>query len=235
MSGEVGERLRSYRLDAGLQMEDLAARTRISVRHIRALEEGRFDLLPGEAFIRGFIRSLCGELGRDPEPLLQIMTRLQEEAAEEEGNNGTADAKKPFPLFLTAGILLFLVIGGVLIHGGKKKAPDTIPAAVPPEEVLSPPEEKTLASALEEERKEELDLVIRAVEKTWLRVRVDSSEAWDTTMKTGDEIRLRGMERISLFIGNAGGVLFELNGKRFGPPGSAGQVISNYVITRDNL
>ena len=48
-------------------------------------------------------------------------------------------------------------------------------------------------------------------------------------------VHLRANESIVLLIGNAGGIFFELNGKRFGPPGSHGQVISNYVITRDNL
>jgi len=77
--------------------------------------------------------------------------------------------------------------------------------------------------------------LLRATEKTWLRIQADSSEPWETTMKTGDEIRLKAVDRVALFIGNAGGILLELNGKRFGPLGTQGQVISNYVITRDNL
>ena len=81
----------------------------------------------------------------------------------------------------------------------------------------------------------ELDLLLRATEKTWLRIQADSSQPWETTMKAGDEIRLKAVDRVALFIGNAGGILFELNGKRFGPLGTQGQVISNYVITKDNL
>ena len=92
-----------------------------------------------------------------------------------------------------------------------------------------------LVETAKEEPIVELDLLLRATEKTWLRIQADSSEPWETTMKTGDEIRLKAVERVALFIGNAGGIRFELNGKRFGPLGTQGQVISNYVITKDNL
>ena len=236
MFSELGEKLRSYRQDAGFEVEDLASRTRIAARYVRALEEGRVDLLPGKAFVKGFIRSLCAELEKDPEPLLELLTEIDEAESQEE-NNGSTDTKKPFPLFLTGGILLVLGVGGVLLHGGGDKTTEPIPGPV---SVSSEPAGQVVR---ENEpfpqpgvnQQEELDLVIRAVEKTWLRVQVDSSKTWETTMKTGDEIRLRGMERINLFIGTAGGIFFELNGRRFGPPGSAGQVISNYVITRDNL
>ena len=236
MFSELGKKLRSYRLDAGFEVEDLASRTRIATRHVRALEEGRFELLPGNVFVKGFIRSLCAELEKDPGPLLELMTRIEEEEAQEE-KNGSADSKKPFPLLLTAGVLLVLVFGGILLHGGREKTPDRNRASVPASSspVVHAVQENDPFPPSGVDQQEEMDLVIRATEKTWLRVQVDSSKAWETTMRTGDEITLKGMERISLFIGNAGGIFFELNGRRFGPPGSAGQVISNYVITRDNL
>jgi len=236
MFRELGERLRSYRVDAGFQIAELAERTRISPRYVQALENGRIDLLPGYVFVKGFIRSICAELDRDPEPLLEIVERAEEEETAEE-KNGSNDSRKVFPLFLTTGVLLVLVIGGIFLHGGGEKESNQNPSDVyvSPEAILETLNGPDSFSALGENHPEELDLVIRAIEKTWLRIQSDSSQSWETTMKTGDEIRLKGMERVSLFIGNAGGILFELNGKRFGPPGSRGQVISNYVITRDNL
>ena len=244
MSREVGDRLREFRTDAGLEVAELAARTRISARYIQALEEGRFDLLPGSFFARGFIKSICAELDRDPDPLLEEVLAIQEEesAEEENGSNGPG-SRKTIPLCATACVLVFLVIGGIWLYGGgngEGRTEETIrEEAVPPPEPAVPvqvPEVIPPAEPVrEEEPLEELDLVIRAIERTWLRIQTDSSEPWETTLRTGDEIQLRGIERISLFIGNAGGILFELNGKRFGPPGSSGQVISSYVITRDNL
>ena len=239
MAKEIGEKLRKLRVDAGIQISDLAVRTRISARHIQALEEGRLDLLPGPFFARGFIRSICAELGQDPRPYLEAVTALQdEEKVEEENGLEGPGSRKTIPLLFTAGILVILVMGGIWLYGtGGEKTPEEIsPEPVPGSaEPASAPEPLVVPEAPLAEPLEELDLVIRAIERTWLRIQTDSSDPWETTLKTGDEIRLKGMERISLFIGNAGGILFELNGKRFGPPGSSGQVISSYVITRDNL
>jgi hypothetical protein len=236
MFRELGERLRSYRVDTGLQISELAARTRIASKHIKALEDGHVELLPGTAFVKGFIRSICTELGREPEPLLEIINRAQELESNEE-NNEPSDRRRVLPLFLSIGILVVLIVGGVLIHGGGEKQleMDHTGQSTAPGLNASASTDMESFSSSGYGSLEELDLIIRAIEKTWLRIQADSSQPWETTLKTGDEIRLKAMDRINLFIGNAGGVLFELNGKRFGPPGSMGQVISDYVITRDNL
>jgi cytoskeletal protein RodZ len=236
MFDDLGERLRGYRLDSGMQIEDLAARTRITSQNILALEEGRLDLLPGEAFARGFIKAICAELGKEPEPLLEMFETGLRELSDRE-NEGPVETKKPFPLYISIGVLLVLIVGAILLHGGGKEESEIPVARETPvtdgNSVIST-QSATVASTVEE-APVELNLVIRAIEKTWLRIQADNSKPWETTMKTGDEIRLNAMDQIRLLIGNAGGVLFELNGKRFGPPGSQGQVISDYVITRDNL
>ena len=148
----------------------------------------------------------------------------------------STDPTDPEGRLILAGILLAgLIIGGVLLHGSGGDGQDNTDTSV-----KSATTEKDLTpngqgDRTAEEQVLELDLLLRATERTWLRIQADSSEPWETTMKAGDEIRLQAVDRVALFIGNAGGILFELNGKRFGPLGTRGQVISNYVITRDNL
>ena len=60
-----GAMLRAAREGLGLSPEDLATRTRINVRHIVALEESRYDALPGKPYVLGFARSLAKALGLD--------------------------------------------------------------------------------------------------------------------------------------------------------------------------
>ena len=240
----LGESLRQLRIEAGVEIAELASRTRIGARNIEALEADRLDLLPGPFFVKGFIRSICGELGKSPDPFLEMVAGLQEEGFE--GEERGPGPRKALPLWLTAAILILLVLGGIWLYGnGRNEEPapaqpeplaarpeaaiESTPAPAPVQEPVAAPEPPAL------EVIEELDLAIRAIERTWLRIQTDASEPWETTLKTGDEVRLHAMERIILFIGNAGGLLFELNGKNFGPPGSSGQVITSYVITRDNL
>lgn len=59
----AGDRLRMAREGAGLTIADIAARTRITQRHIDAIERSDFDALPGRTYIAGFARSYARALG----------------------------------------------------------------------------------------------------------------------------------------------------------------------------
>lgn len=232
LARELGRLLRKYRTDAGMEIPELALRTRIGAGYLRSMEEGDLGALPGPIFVKGFLRSVCAELGRDPVPLMDLIDRMKVDEVQEETDaaNGNGSLRTA-PLVLSGVLLVGLITGGILLHGGRgadELKPTPAAAGVPSPE----PAEDSFAR---QESPAEFDLLLRATEKTWLRIQADSSEAWETTMKAGDEIRLKAVDRVALFIGNAGGLLFELNGKRFGPLGTHGQVIANYIITRDNL
>ena len=236
LARELGERIRSCRTDVGMEVSDLASRTRIGARYLHSMEEGNLDDLPGPVFIKGFIRAICTELGSDPLPLMDLVDQIQVEEPADEAD-GTNGSKRIAPLILSGVLLAVLVTGGILLHGGDKNGEDTVLEKATAQTEITEPLAPEVAQEgfAREEPIVDLDLLLRATEKTWLRIQADSSEPWETTMKSGDEIRLKAVDRVTLYIGNAGGILFELNGKRFGPLGTPGQVISNYVITRDNL
>jgi cytoskeletal protein RodZ len=58
-----GEELRRAREERGLAVESLCDATKVPLRHIRALETGAYDQLPGGVFRRGFVRSYISALG----------------------------------------------------------------------------------------------------------------------------------------------------------------------------
>jgi hypothetical protein len=60
---EIGSSLREERLRRGLELAQVEAETCIRVRYLRALEDERFDLLPGTAYVRGFLRTYASYLG----------------------------------------------------------------------------------------------------------------------------------------------------------------------------
>ncbi len=63
--GSFGEDLRTERLSRGVALEDITAITKISQRHLLALEEDRFRLLPGGILNKGIVRGYVGALGLD--------------------------------------------------------------------------------------------------------------------------------------------------------------------------
>ena len=58
-----GDDLRKSREGKGLTVEAISQTTKVSQKHIRALEAGDFAQLPGGVFRRGFVRSYVGALG----------------------------------------------------------------------------------------------------------------------------------------------------------------------------
>lgn len=66
----IGEALREAREGLGLTVEQAAIDTRISARFLEALEMERFEDLPADVYVRGFIRSYAAYLQLDPTALL---------------------------------------------------------------------------------------------------------------------------------------------------------------------
>ena len=62
---EIGNSLREARSRQGLDLAQLEADTRIRRKYLRALEDEQFDLLPGEAYVRGFLRQYAERLELD--------------------------------------------------------------------------------------------------------------------------------------------------------------------------
>src|SRR6202034_3497508 len=60
-----GEDLRIERTSRGIALEDITAITKISHRHLVALEQEKFRLLPGGILSKGIVRGYVGALGLD--------------------------------------------------------------------------------------------------------------------------------------------------------------------------
>lgn len=66
----LGARLRRERMLRGMSVEEVSRATRIPLASVERLEADRFDDLPGEVFVRGFLRSYARAIGVDAEEVL---------------------------------------------------------------------------------------------------------------------------------------------------------------------
>jgi cytoskeleton protein RodZ len=62
---EIGGSLREARLKRDLTPADVQKAIRIRDRYLQALEEERWELLPGDAYVKGFLRTYAEYLGLD--------------------------------------------------------------------------------------------------------------------------------------------------------------------------
>lgn len=68
----IGARLRHERELRGMSIEEVARATRIPLASLERVEADRFDDLPGEVFVRGFLRSYARAIGVEPDEILAL-------------------------------------------------------------------------------------------------------------------------------------------------------------------
>lgn len=112
----VSEALRRAREAGGLSLREVAEIVRIRSVNLEAIEDGRFDRLPGSAYAIGFIRTYAEYLGFDGE---QMVRRFKAEVA-----HAAEKPKLSFPLPMresrapTGALLLLGVVLAAGIYGG---------------------------------------------------------------------------------------------------------------------
>jgi len=65
------DELRVEREQRAVSIETICAVTKVSMRHLQALEAGEYDELPGGVFRKGILRSYLGVLGLEEAPWLE--------------------------------------------------------------------------------------------------------------------------------------------------------------------
>src|SRR6516165_2369291 len=61
----IGTSLKEARLRKGLDLAAASEATKIRARHLQALEDERFDVLPGQTYVRGFLKTYADYLDLD--------------------------------------------------------------------------------------------------------------------------------------------------------------------------
>jgi cytoskeletal protein RodZ len=143
--GSLGEQLRRARLERGVNLREVAEQTRITMRHLEAIEADDYKALPGGIFNKSFIKSYARYVGFPEARALE----LYEQTARERGFQNEEPATSPqrsrvymgessrSPLVnyglsaLIVGILILLVYAGLHYYRRTEAVGTTTPAATP--------------------------------------------------------------------------------------------------------
>ncbi len=92
---EIGRELKRRREVLGLSLQDVQAVTKIRSRYLSALESGEPEAIPGEVFVKGFLKVYADYLGLDGEEYVaryKAWARGRSGASAQEGEGGAAAA-----------------------------------------------------------------------------------------------------------------------------------------------
>ena len=129
-----------------MELSEAESATKIRLRYLRAMENEQWDVLPGGAYTRAFIRTYASYLGLDGERLADDFRRRQGPVPEERTARveaaGSIERRRPRRRGLGAVVVVAVVLVGLLVGiglaGDDEEAPDpTPPAADRPRENAS--------------------------------------------------------------------------------------------------
>lgn len=83
MDSGIGATLRETRSRRRVSLDEVEAATKIRIRYLQALENEEWDVLPGGAYTRGFIRTYASYLGLDGDRLAEEYRRSAGQSAGE--------------------------------------------------------------------------------------------------------------------------------------------------------
>ncbi len=71
----TGALLRTIRESRGIELQDIADRTKISIAYLRAIEEENFEATPSPVYLRGFLKTVARDLKLDQERVARTYMR----------------------------------------------------------------------------------------------------------------------------------------------------------------
>lgn len=109
----LGSYLKREREFRQIQLIEIAEATRISARNLQALEEERFEELPGKAFVRGYLKSYARHVGLDVADVLlryENLLALGPKEAETETDQAPQRQRRwPWRLLSVAAAAIILI------------------------------------------------------------------------------------------------------------------------------
>jgi cytoskeletal protein RodZ len=116
----VGDTIRHARERRGISLETLATELKIKPHYIEALEANDYDRLPGDTYIRVYLRSICVSCSLNPEVILQRffdergltgVDTLRKDSSTKINLAVVQDKEKPGPvLYIVLALIAVLVV-----------------------------------------------------------------------------------------------------------------------------
>lgn len=247
---EFGDFLKQSRERRQLTLQQVQDQTKVRLRYLQAMEEGDFEDLPGEVYLRGFLRSYAVAVGLSPDEVIAryaeahkkqepvsvpagVTEQLPKETAHEvvkpERERPFKVAKPPrqarvirVPAKTIRAIGLAL-LAVVLVAAVAIGAWRFLGQGRSP--VKFPESRLSRSKTAPQSPTQKLKVrrvSIRAIQRCWAEVVVDGKLAYSDILSAGQTAEWSG-RTISISLGNSGGVVLTVDGRSAGTPGQIGE------------
>jgi len=250
---EIGYYLQTIRQQRQISYEDVAAKTHIPIRTLKALEFGDLQQLPEPVYIQGFLRRYAEMLGIAPHEI--ALDWSSSAGSDRPASVGARFGLTRLPQLRPVHLYLFYIALVVAAVSGLsqllnqpiyQKQVASVPAPVNPP-ASRPPSPKvgsaqpaapnsvtnSTADAIQPDAvqpdttpksNKSIRVGIRLVGQSWVRVVADGKTAFEGVLQEGTEQSWEANGQITVRAGNAGGVMVSINDSTPQPMGVEGSV-----------
>jgi cytoskeletal protein RodZ len=218
---EIGNSLREARLRQGLDFPEVEQATKIRGKYLRALEDEQFDILPGQTYVKGFLRTYAEYLGLDGQLYVDEYnsryipgdeeTPLRAQDRSTVGRNPRVESSVVLVALAAIGVLTALVF--VAWRFGS----DTPETAIPDfsaQTTASGAKEPAKRPARRPARPAKLTIT-GALGDSWVEVHAGSAagrELYRGTLEAGSTIRF-SQRQVHVVVGRPRNLRFRVNGR----------------------
>lgn len=237
----VGEILRSEREKKGISIKDVEAATSIRALYINAIEESDYKIVPGEVYLKGFIRNYANFLGLNGPGMVDLyrqqQTASQSNAIPEAAASTTASVPSSKPdttgegtgsaKWIIGGIAI-AAIAGVLWWVNARPANPAVPAPQPSAQVQpATPAPVIPAKPVPNPvpQAQPIQIIAKFSGECWTQVIADGKEIFEGIPRSGDSLTWNANNNMTIKFGNAGSVEANYNGQPLGKLGGVGEVV----------
>lgn len=224
---EIGDTLREARMRRRIDISEVEAATKIRAKYLRALENEEWELLPGPAYVKSFLRSYADYVGLDSRLLVEEYRQRYERPTTQEltpfgpGLGGQRRQRRA-PAALGPGLVLFLgvvaLLGALYFLGTRGSGDDE---GTPPTRAVSTPsgthKHKSHAKhAHHRQRPKRVSLRLTAIQPVYVCLEDAGGHAVvdGTTLSPGQSTRTYRSKRFRANFGN-GEIRMRVNGHTY--------------------
>jgi hypothetical protein len=160
---EIGASLREARMRSRIDISEIEERTKIRAKYLRALENEEWDLLPGPAYVKTFLRTYADALGLDGRRLVEEYKLRHERLSEVELQPISPRSRqlrerpprRGLPRGLVVGVIFLALIGALYALGRNADEEQPTAGGGAPAGVTEEAEREERASERERDRERE--------------------------------------------------------------------------------
>lgn len=234
----VGEQLKAERERLGLGLSDLAARTRVPIRHLESIEKSEFSALPGSTYTLGFARAYARAVEMD---VAKISSDLRVELAQggHEGYQAPVQNYEPADparipsraLAWTAAAIGILVVAAYFMWRSivLGDAGDAAPAVAVTQKSDTAPAASIAANVAAKGGA----VVLTATDNVWIKIYDAANKPlYENEMKAGDSFTVpQDADKPMIVTGRPQMITVTVDGKAVPPLGAADKTVADVEVS----